>query len=51
VWIKITPSTDLPTVFFQGPSWLDLNLDGAVGDAVKVNASFSANGAWEASLA
>jgi hypothetical protein len=51
VWIKITPSTDLPTVYFQGPSWLDLTVTGSVNDAVKVSGSFSANGAWEASLA
>lgn len=51
VWVRITPSTDAPTIYFMGPSWLDLTLNGAVNDAVKVSGSFSSNGNWIANFA
>ncbi len=43
---KITMSTDQPNFYITGPCWLSISLDGAVNDAVKVSATFSANGAW-----
>ena len=46
VWIRIVPSTDAPTIYFMGPAWLDLTLNGAVNDAVKVSGSLSSNGNW-----
>ena len=44
--IRITPSTDHPTFYYQGPAWLDVNQTGSVSDAVKVSGTFSANGDW-----
>lgn len=50
VWIRITPSTDYPEIFFQGPAWLDANVTGSVNDAVKVSGTFASNGAWQQSF-
>lgn len=50
VWIRITPNTDYPEYWFQGPAWLDYSSTGAVGDAVKVSCTFTANGAWQKSF-
>ena len=44
--VRITPSTDEPTFYYQGPAWLDISQTGSVSDAVKVSGSFSANGDW-----
>lgn len=44
--IRITPSTDDPTFYYTGPAWLDLTNTGSVNDAIKVSATFAANGAW-----
>ena len=44
--IRITPSTDYPEFYYEGPATMDLTNDGAVGDAVKISATFSATGAW-----
>jgi hypothetical protein len=44
--IRITPNTNQPSFYFTGPCWLDLSTSGAVGDAVKVSGTISANGAW-----
>ena len=44
--IRITPSTTYPDFYYSGPAWLDLTNTGAVNDAVKISATFSANGAW-----
>ncbi len=43
---RITMSTDQPDFYVTGPCWLDISMDGAVGDAVKISATFVANGAW-----
>jgi hypothetical protein len=43
---RITPSTDYPEFYVTGPIWLSVSWDGAVNDAVKISATFSANGAW-----
>lgn len=48
--IRITPSTVYPEFYYEGPAWLDLSTNGAVNDAVKVSATFSANGAWVITL-
>jgi hypothetical protein len=50
VWIRITPSTDYPELFFQGPAWLDASVNGSVNDAIKVSGTFSANGTWQRSF-
>lgn len=44
--IRITPSTDYPTFYYEGPAWFDLTNTGAVNDAVKISGTFSANGDW-----
>jgi hypothetical protein len=44
--IRITPSTDYPDFYYEGPATLDLTNDGAVGDAIKISGTFSATGAW-----
>jgi len=44
--IRITPSTDDPGFYYEGPAWLDLTNTGSVSDAIKVTANFSANGNW-----
>lgn len=49
VWIRITPSTDYPEIFFQGSAWLSVSMTGAVNDAVKVSGNFNANGTWQKS--
>lgn len=51
VWIRITPDTDYPEIFFMGPAWLDATVTGSVNDAIKVSGTFSANGAWQQSFA
>ncbi len=43
---KITMSTDQPGFYVTGPCWLSVSMDGAVNDAVKISATFSANGLW-----
>lgn len=44
--LKIIPSLDAPTFYYEGPAWLDLTNAGSVNDAIKVTGTFSANGAW-----
>lgn len=39
------PSTDSAGLYFYGPVWLDFSLQTAVGDAVKISGSMTANGA------
>ena len=48
--VRITPSTDYPAYYYEGPAWLDLTTSGAVGDAVKISGTISANGDWLAIL-
>lgn len=50
VWIRITPNTDYPEIFFQGSAWLNLNLGGTVGDAVRASATLLGNGIWQKSF-
>lgn len=42
------PSTDAGGIYFYGPAWLDISINTAVGDAVKVSGTVSANGDWGA---
>ncbi len=35
-----------PTKYAYGPAWISPTMDNDVGDAVKISADFSANGAW-----
>ena len=49
VWIRITPDTDYPEIFFQGSAWINVNIGGAANDAVKVSASLLGNGVWQKS--
>jgi hypothetical protein len=44
--IYLYPSSDAPQYYWYGPAWIDASIETAVGDAVKVKANFSANGAW-----
>ncbi len=44
--IRITPSTDYPEFYYEGPATIDLTNDGAVGDAVKTSVTFKATGSW-----
>lgn len=50
VWVRITPSTETPDLFFQGSARINLSLAGSVNDAVKVSGSFIGNGAWQKSF-
>lgn len=44
--IYLYPSSDAVTRYFYGPAWLSVSIQSAIGDAVKINSSFRANGAW-----
>ena len=44
--VRITPNTDIPTYYFEGPAWVDLSVTGAVNDAIKVSCTLSSNGTW-----
>jgi hypothetical protein len=48
--VRITPSTDHPDFYYEGPAWLDLTNSGAVNDAIKISGTVSANGNWTAVL-
>lgn len=50
VWIRITPSTDYPEIFFQGSARTNLSMAGTVNDAIKVSGSFVGNGVWQKSF-
>jgi hypothetical protein len=50
VWVRITPSTEFPELFFQGSAWVTLGMAGAASEAVTVSASFTGNGAWQSSF-
>lgn len=45
--VYLYPSSDAVTKYFYGPAWLSVSIQSAIGDAVKINASFRANGAWK----
>ena len=51
VWIRITPSTDYPELFFQGSAWVSVNLAGVVNDGVRLSGTFTGNGVWQKSYA
>lgn len=44
--IRITPDTDDPTFYYEGPVWIDLTNNGSVNDAIKISGTFSANGTF-----
>lgn len=44
--IYLYPSSDAPSKYAYGPAWLDVSYETGMGDAVKLNMSFAANGAW-----
>lgn len=46
VKIYLYPSGNAPSKYAYGPAWLSVTMETGVADAVQVNASFSANGAW-----
>ncbi|MFA4972543.1 MAG: hypothetical protein WC683_08000 [bacterium] len=46
VKLYLYPSSDAITKYWYGPAWLDMSVETGVGDAVKISANFSANGAW-----
>jgi hypothetical protein len=46
VKLYVYPSADAATKYAYGPAWLSYSISGGVGDAVKISAKFSANGAW-----
>lgn len=48
--VRITPSTDHPTFYYDGPAWIDYSVTGAVNDAVKVSITIAANGDWTSQL-
>lgn len=46
VKMYLYPSADVATKYWYGPAWVDFSISTANADAVKVSASFKANGAW-----
>ena len=46
VKIYLYPSANAPSKYAYGPAWLSVTMETGVADAVQVNTSFSANGAW-----
>lgn len=46
VKVYLYPSVDAPSKYAYGPAWLDLSVETGMSDAVKVNGSIAANGAW-----
>lgn len=48
--VRITPSLDAPTWYFQGPAWVDVSITGSTSDAIKVSSTLAANGDWIAIL-
>lgn len=44
--LYIYPSSDAPSKYAGGPSWVDKSLRGAVDAAVGITANFRANGNW-----
>lgn len=51
VWIRITPSTTLPELFFQGSAWISVSLSAAVSAEVRVAGTFLGNSVWQKSYA
>lgn len=44
--LYLYPSSDVATVYWYGPAWLDVSVDTGVADAVAISGNFAANGAW-----
>jgi hypothetical protein len=42
----IYPSRDAVTKYFYGTAWVDVSASGSMGDAVKIEGTFEAAGAW-----
>lgn len=50
-FIRITPTSLEPGVFFEGPAWISLSsVGGSTTGAVTVSVSFSADGDWTAAF-
>ena len=39
-------STDLLTIYFYGPAWIDASVEVPVAGAVSIRGTFAANGSW-----
>jgi hypothetical protein len=50
VKVYLYPSSTALTKYAYGPAWLSVTMETGVADAVQVNTSFSANGAWGVNL-
>lgn len=48
VKLYLYPSSDVTTKYFYGPAWVDYSITTDNKDAVKISASFKANGSWGA---
>ncbi len=46
VKLYLYPASSAATKYWYGPAWIDFNIETAIGDAVKIGASFVANGQW-----
>lgn len=46
VKLYLYPASTAPTKYFYGPAWLSYSVSTGMSEAVRVSASFSANGAW-----
>ena len=46
VKLYLYPNSDAPTKYWYGPAWIDYDMETRVNDAVKLTASFAANGDW-----
>ncbi len=44
--LYLYPASTAASKFFAGPAWVDFSITTAANDAVKVTATFSANGDW-----
>jgi hypothetical protein len=50
VKVYLYPSSASLGKYCYGPAWISVTMETGVADAVQVNASFSANGAWGINL-
>jgi hypothetical protein len=46
VRLGLYPSTLAPTIFHEGPAWINASISVSVTGAVSVKGNFTANGAW-----
>ncbi len=47
VKLYLYPSSDAASKYWYGPAWVDYTIEVGVNDAVKITATFSANGSWD----